>query len=165
MNVLRRRVFATYPDAVITYGSETTPHRTGLNLEKTHANDAVAITGISTIKVMCKDEFFIKQFRKKKRSLHEATARKGRKTKNTMQKRNVKNKPFSKGLYLNDEVVYQSQKGFVSGFVGSTMVYLKGLDGQYLTHPKKRYKQVNIKACRFVRHNNNWQFIPRLRSA
>lgn len=165
MNVLRRWVFATYPDAVITYGSETTPHRKALGLEKTHANDAVAITGMRSIKSMYEDEFFIKQFRKKKRSLHEATARKGRKNKNTTQKRNVKNKPFSKGIYLNDEVIYQSQKGFVSGFVGSTMVYLKGVDGQYLTHPKKSYKQVNIKACRFVRHHNNWQFIPHLRSS
>ncbi|WKB36960.1 RNA-guided endonuclease IscB [Terrilactibacillus sp. S3-3] len=53
MNVLRRRVFATYPKAVITYGSETTPRRKALGLPKTHANDAVAITGIKHIKKLC----------------------------------------------------------------------------------------------------------------
>ncbi len=76
MNVFRRRVFKKYPQAKITYGSITTPHRKTLGLEKTHFNDAIAITGIQKIKENPKGLFLIKQFRKKKRSLHEATARK-----------------------------------------------------------------------------------------
>lgn len=50
MNVLRKRIFKKYPNAVITYGSETTPKRKELGLEKMHYNDAIIISGISTIK-------------------------------------------------------------------------------------------------------------------
>ena len=63
----------------------TTPKRKELGLEKTHYNDAIAISGIDVIKKDVDGLFKIVQFRKKKRSLHEATARKGRKTKNVDQ--------------------------------------------------------------------------------
>ena len=36
--------------ARFTYGSETTPKRKELELEKTHANDAIAISGISQLR-------------------------------------------------------------------------------------------------------------------
>src|SRR5699024_3347634 len=88
MNVAHNQVLTHYPHAKITYGSSTTPNRKELGLEKTHANDAVAISGIPTIKKHINKLFKIKQFRKKKRSLHEATARKGRKHKNVTSKRN-----------------------------------------------------------------------------
>jgi len=91
MNIFRKRVFSKYPQAHITYGSITTPRRKELGLEKSHANDAIAISGIERIHSNESGMFKIKQFRKKKRSLHEATARKGRMTKNTECKRNVKN--------------------------------------------------------------------------
>ncbi|WP_165350946.1 RNA-guided endonuclease IscB, partial [Ectobacillus funiculus] len=81
MNILRRRVFDQYLDAHITYGSITTPRRKELQLEKTHYHDAVAATEITNIKENTDHVLYIKQFRKKKRSLHEATARKGRKEK------------------------------------------------------------------------------------
>lgn len=50
MNTLRRRIFAKYPLAVITYGSETTPKRKQMQLDKTHYNDAIVISGINNIK-------------------------------------------------------------------------------------------------------------------
>ncbi|WP_106495893.1 hypothetical protein [Lentibacillus sp. Marseille-P4043] len=50
-----------------------------MGLEKTHTNDAVAISGISVIKKYVQTVFQIKQFRIKKRPLHEAIARKARK--------------------------------------------------------------------------------------
>lgn len=102
MNAIRKRIFARYPNAHTTYGSETTPHRKELGLEKTHYNDAITISGITNIKEDPKEWLLIKQFRKKKRSLHEATARKGRKEPNCFQKRNSKNTPFYRGFYLND---------------------------------------------------------------
>ena len=51
MNIIRKRIFQKYPQAIITYGSETSPYRKELGLEKTHYNDAIAITKIENIKV------------------------------------------------------------------------------------------------------------------
>lgn len=79
MNIIRKRVFKKYPDANITYGNITTPKRKKLGLEKTHYNDALVISGIEEVFIDNVEIFRIKQFRKKKRSLHEATARKGKK--------------------------------------------------------------------------------------
>lgn len=90
MNIIRQRTYARYPDARITYASVTTPARIVLGLEKTHYNDAIVITGAKKINSNTSDYFFIKQFRKKKRFLHEAIPRKGRKTKNITAKRNKK---------------------------------------------------------------------------
>lgn len=160
MNIFRRRVFTHYPDARFTYGSITTPNRKSLGLEKTHYNDAIATTGITLIKQNCKSVFKIKQFRKKKRSLHEATARKGRKQKNTTSKRNAKNTPYLKGFYLNDKVEIFGKVGFISGFTGSNGAYVKNIIGDYITMPNKTYKQVSLKYCDLIAHQNNWQFIP-----
>ena len=75
-----------------------------MKLDKTHYNDAIVISGINEIKENPEEWLLIKQFRKKKRSLHEATARKGRKKPNRNQTRNSKNTPYYKGFYLNDKV-------------------------------------------------------------
>lgn len=161
MNTLRLRVFNKYPNASITYGSTTTPRRKELGLEKTHYNDAIAISGIEYIGSNTDNIFKIKQFRKKKRSLHEATARKGRKTQNTTQKRNSKNTKYQKGYYLNDKVRAFGKVGFISGF-NSGGCYIKDIEGNYITIPDKTYKQVSFKHLEFICHNNNWQFISLL---
>ncbi|MFD3450132.1 RNA-guided endonuclease IscB [Microbacteriaceae bacterium 4G12] len=158
MNSFRQRVFTRYPHAYITYGSITTPKRKELGLEKTHYNDAIAITGIDYIRTTCKHVFRIKQFRKKKRSLHEATARKGRKTKNTTAKRNKKNTTQVQGIYLGDKVKVFGQVGFVTGFTGK-MVYVQDIDGQYIQNSSKLYKQVKISDVKRIHHTNNWQFL------
>lgn len=158
MNTLRLRVFNKYPNASITYGSTTTPRRKELGLEKTHYNDAIAISGIEDIGSNTDNIFKIKQFRKKKRSLHEATARKGRKIQNTTQKRNSKNTKCKKGYYLNDKVRAFGKVGFISGF-NSGGCYIKDIEGNYITIPDKNYKQVSFKHLEFICHNNNWQFI------
>ncbi|UJL45152.1 HNH endonuclease [Virgibacillus sp. NKC19-16] len=157
MNTFRRRVNARYTDAKITYGSITTPKRKVLGLEKTHANDAVAISGISAIKNDTQIVFQIKQFRKKKRSLQEATARKGRKTKNVTSKRNEKNKKSSGGFYLNDRVILYGKTGYITGFTGASGAYVKTIDGDYITIPNKSYKQVSLKKLTRIGHRNNWQ--------
>lgn len=161
MNTLRLRVFNKYPNASITYGSTTVTRRKELGLEKTHYNDAIAISGIEDIGSNTDNIFKIKQFRKKKRSLHEATARKGRKTQNTTQKRNSKNTKYQKGYYLNDKVIAFGKVGFISGFT-SGGCYIKDIERNYITIPDKTYKQVSFKHLEFICHNNNWQFISHL---
>ena len=158
MNAMRIRIFKKYPQANITYGSITTPKRKELGLEKTHYNDAIAISGIESIKSNCNEVFKIKQFRKKKRSLHEATARKGRKVKNTESKRNEKNTSFANGFYLNDKVEIFGQIGYITGFSGTSSVYVKNINNEYITIPGKKYKQVSISSLKFINHNNNWQY-------
>ncbi|MBZ5752559.1 RNA-guided endonuclease IscB [Metabacillus rhizolycopersici] len=162
MNIFRKRVFTKYPQANMTYGSVTTPRRKELGLDKTHANDAIAISGIQSIKSNEAIRFKIKQFRKKKRSLHEATARKGRKTKNVTSKRNGKNTKQVKGFYLNDQVRVYGKVGFITGFTGTSMAYIKTIDDEYIQKPNKSYKQVSLKDCELLSHNNNWQFVQNL---
>ena len=100
--------------------------------------------------------FKIKQFRKKKRSLHEATARKGRKQPNIESKRNSKNTPYYNGFYLNDSVRLFNKRGYITGFC-SGGCYVKDIQGNYITVPNKKYKQINCKYLQFIKHNNNWQ--------
>lgn len=163
MNTIRKKVFAKYPKSNIVYGSYTTPRRKELNLEKTHYNDALAITDIEPGFVDHTGTFKIKQFRKKKRSLHEATPRKGRKEPNTTQKRNSKNTKQSNGFHLNDKVRVFGRIGFISGFTNSGC-YIKDIENNYITIPNKSYKQISFKYLEFLNHNNTWQFISRLKS-
>ncbi|WP_416828966.1 RNA-guided endonuclease IscB [Ectobacillus polymachus] len=158
MNILRLHIMNRL-DCEITYGSCTTPKRKELGLAKTHANDAIAITNpIQLQEYDQSGEFFIKQFRKKKRSLHEATARRGRKTKNTSAKRNNKNTPHVDKIYLGDKVKVFGQVGFVTGFTGK-MVYVQDIHGHYVQNPDKSYKQVKISDIERIHHTNNWQFL------
>lgn len=155
MNTLRKRTFERYPNAKITYGSVTTPKRKELGLEKSHYNDAIAITGIDLIKKNTEDILMFKQVRKKKRSLHEATARKGRKEKNTTAKRNSKNTPKVGDFHLYDTVSVGGEIGFISGFSGKTQCYVKNIFGDYITISPK-YKMVGLKKLNRLSHNNNW---------
>ena len=108
-----------------TFGYITTHWRKKQNIRKSHCN----------IKSTC--------IQLRKRSLHEATARKGRKYPNTTQKRNNKNvfqvKTFKKGDCLS----LSGKIGFISGFTG-TSAYMIDIDGNYIRQPKKSYKQVTL---------------------
>lgn len=160
MNILRQRIFDRYSYACITYGSETTPRRREIGLEKTHYNDAIVISGISTIMENPDEWLLIRQFRKKKRSLHEGIPRKGRKIPNRTQKRNSKNTPFYQGFYLNDKVKILGETGYITGFT-SGGAYVKDSAGKYITLPNKSYKQVSIPNIQFICHNNSWQYITK----
>lgn len=169
MNILRARTYKKYPNAIITYGSITTPKRKELDLEKTHYNDAIAITNIDIIKENVNQIFYIKQFRKKKRSLHEATARKGRKEPNRNQKRNKKNTKEVNGWYLNDKVAFQGKVGWISGF-SSSGTYVIDIKGNYIRMPNKTYNQITLSRLKFICHNNTWQYkvgthLPSIREA
>ena len=115
------------------------------------------ISGIEKVKENPKEWLFIKQFRKKKRSLHEATARKGRKEPNRTQKRNRKNTPSYQGFFLNDYVEVLGQNGYISGFT-SNGAYVKNDKDNYVTMPNKKYRQVSISNLKLICHNNNWQY-------
>ena len=158
MNALRKRIFSKYPTAEITYGYITTPKRKEAGLDKTHYNDAIVISGIKDIKENPNDWLLIRQFRKKKRSLHEATARKGRKEPNKTQKRNSKNTPYCKGFYLNDRVSVLGKIGYISGFASGS-AYVKDRNDNYITLPDKSYCQVGFSNLQLLCHNNNWQFV------
>jgi hypothetical protein len=164
MNIIRKRIYERYPHAKFTYGNVTFQDRVDLGLEKTHYNDAIAISGIKEIKSNPDEKFLIRQFRIKKRSLHEATPRKGIKTKNITAKRNSKNTPSKYGFCLNDRVEVFGKKGFVSGFTNGG-IYVKDYHGNYIQKEGKNYKQISQKDIEFVSHTRGWQFIPHFRSA
>ena len=156
MNSLRRRTFKEYPEARITYGSETTPRRKELGLEKTHYNDAIAISGVKVIRENPAEYFYLKQFRKKKRSLHESIPRKGRKEPNRAQKRNAKNTKVVKGWYRNDCVRYQGKIGWIGSFSG-TSAYVRNVEEESIGYKKA----IPLSRLELVCHNNNWQFCTR----
>jgi len=161
MNIIRKGLFSIFPEANFTYGNITFQDRCQLDLGKSHVNDAVAITGIKNINKNSDSIFFINQFRKKKRSLHEATARK-RKNGNILSIRNSKNTKSLNGFNLNDQVKVFNKIGFISGFT-SGACYIKDIFGKYIILPEKSYKQVSFLNIRKISYNNNWQFIPHLK--
>ncbi|GAA3326059.1 hypothetical protein GCM10020331_060440 [Ectobacillus funiculus] len=79
MNILRRRIFDQYSDAHMTYGSITTPRRKELQLEKHILMMPLQLQGSQTSKKVRVTFSTSNNLERKKRSLHEATARKGRK--------------------------------------------------------------------------------------
>lgn len=162
MNIVRKRTFIKYPEAHITYGSITSPDRKALELPKTHYNDAIAITGIKSIKELQNDYFYYKQFRKKKRSLHESIPRKGRKQKNINANRNNKNVKVRHRIYLNDELKFRDCRGWVYGFSGGEHSYeciLKNIDEKIIKMSTRLNSlSVNTKQCKLFCHNNGWQY-------
>ena len=141
-----------------TYGYITKLRRYDLSLEKTHYNDAIAITR-EGIKENDINPLYIKQVRKKKRSLHEATIRKGRKEPNRTQKRNSKNTKEIDTKYgkfcLYDKVKICGNIGFVTGFTGKQL-YIVDIEGTYIKLDGKSYKQVPAKNVKHIRRNNNF---------
>ena len=157
MNILRIRMFQRYPNAIFTYGSITTPDRKELGLEKTHYNDAIAISGIKLITENPNEVLAITQFRRNKRSLHEANARKGRKEPNRTAKRNNKNVDSCKEFCRNDKVSVLGKIGYIYSFTNSAC-RIKDKEGNYITLPNKSYTQVPLSQVKLINHNNNWQY-------
>lgn len=164
MNIIRKRTFSKYPKAIITYGSETSPYRKELGLEKTHYNDAIAISKIDSIKENPFEWFYIKQFRKKKRSLHESIPTKGRrKDKNVNAERRNKNVPFKAGWYMNDMAACEGRIGWIYGFSGadrSKDCVLRDINGDIIANASRKSgsPSVRLSSLRLLCHNNNWQY-------
>ena len=166
MNILRKRLFKAFPDAVFTYGNITNADRKRLMLPKDHANDAVAIAmrGFNSFTEAdgnysindIGEIVFIKQVRHKKRSLHEANPRKGRKEPNRMAKRNNKNTERAKGFRLWDKIITtDGTQGYITGFTGDS-AYIVSFEGNYIFPPGKRYKQHNLSSLIKLQGNYNW---------
>ena len=156
MNILRRRLFTAFPDADFTYGNITAADRKILGLEKTHANDAVAVaTGNRFSLIQDLDETIqFKQVRRKKRSLHEANPRKGRKKPNREARRNCKNVKSVKGFSVWDTVEYRGQKGFISGFTGKA-ARVVNWDGEYIKPEEKTYSQIQVSQLKLIQRRTN----------
>lgn len=163
MNIIRKRIFQKYPNSIIEYGSKTSLHRKELGLEKTHYNDAIAITKIGNIDTNDKDYFYIKQFRKKKRSLHESYPRRFRKSKNTNAIRSNKNVPFRNGVYMNDMAICEGKVGWIYGFSGGDKGkdgILRDINGEIIRISNRNEKSTSVpfKSLNIRCHNNNWQY-------
>lgn len=169
MNILKKRLRKAFPDAVFTYGNITKADREKLELLKSHGNDATAIALVKTEVKSVKDEepvIHIQQVRRKKRSLHEETPRKGRKEQNRTASRSDKNtksvtvtkgsgeKKASMTACLFDRVELDGKKGWITGFTG-TSCYVKDKEDNYICTSSK-YKQVSISRLRILHHCGNW---------
>lgn len=163
VNIVSARLRAEFPNAGFTFGNFTKPNRETLHLSKSHANDAVAIAlcqefldGYAVNITDCDETVFYKQVRRKKRSLHEANPRKGRKEPNRTAKRNSKNTPRVGKFGLFDKVRFNGQTGWITGFSGDTTAYVKNFQGEYLRPVGKKYKQVNLSSLCIVSKARNW---------
>ena len=132
-----------------------------MHLEKSHANDAVAIAKHMEIRFFgdytvndCGYTTLYKQVRKKKRSLHESHPVKGRKTPNREAKRHAKNTKRVGDFTLYDKVQIANQFGWIFGFTGNA-AYVQDTDGKYI-HPYAAYKQTSLNRLKVCRHNDNW---------
>ncbi|MGD9687055.1 MAG: restriction endonuclease, partial [Desulfobacter sp.] len=120
-------------------------------IEKSHVNDAVIIADKQASPL--DRQIQTKHVQSRKRSLHEAIARKGRKTPNRTQKRNNKNVFTLKGFNRWDTVQYKGRVGFISGFTGSSSCYIVDIKGNYIKNPMKRYKQVDLREISVICKN------------
>lgn len=159
MNILRKRMFSEFSEANFTYGNITAADRKIMMHQKSHSNDAIAIALCKTDITVINDAeqvVYIRQVRAKKRSLHEATPRKGRTVPNREAKRNSKNTKSVNDWKLWDKVNTADRKtGYISGFSG-TSAYIQAFSGEYIQPEGKNYKQHILSGLRRLSHNNNW---------
>lgn len=137
-----------------TFGYITAYRRNQAGLPKSHVNDALMIADESArplsefLKTVC--------VRPRKRSTHEATARKGCKEPNRTQKRNAKNTRSLKGIKRWDTVEFGNKVGFVASFGGSGC-YLVDIEGNYIQVPwsKNGKGAISTKYLWFVHGNQD----------
>ena len=149
-NYLQRELSRIAP-LTTTFGYITSHYRNKAGIEKSHVNDAVIIADQQATPV--KLQIKTRHVQARKRSLHEATARKGRKTPNQTQKRNNKNQFTLKGFRRWDTVMYKGKTGFISGFSGSSACRIVDIQGNYIKNPAKNYTQVNLREVRLICRN------------
>lgn len=157
MNILRRRLFEAFPGAAFIYGSITAADRKMLGLEKTHANDAIAVAAGSRFSSINDNNEIIqfRQVRRKKRSLHEANPRKGRKAPNCEAKRNCKNVKSIKGFFIWDTVEYKGKQGFISGFTGGSAARVVDWACDYIMPEGKTYSQIQLSQLKLIQRRTN----------
>ncbi len=161
-NYLRRKLSQIAP-LTTTFGYITAHYRNKAGIEKSHVNDAVIIANKQATPVNL--QITTRHVQARKRSLHEATARKGQKTPNQTQKRNNKNVFTLKEFRRWDTVSYKGKTGFISGFSGSSACRIVDIHGDYIKNPTKKYTQVNLSEVVLICRNQTSisqqrQFLP-----
>ena len=176
MNILRKRLFMEFPDARFTYGNITAADRKLLHVGKSHANDAamaaIAGLGIKSIRNTEHTDYYI-QRRKRKRSLHEATPRKGRMEPNKLAVRNSKNTKactvrtkhkdpvtgkkvsVTRTFHLLDKVKVCGKSGWISGFTGLS-AYVVDRNGKYIVPEGQNYSQISLSRMKQLENSNGW---------
>ncbi|MBF0121498.1 MAG: HNH endonuclease [Desulfobacterales bacterium] len=152
-NYLRQKL-SEIASVATTFGYITNHYRRQAGMEKSHINDAVIIANKNAVPIT--DYIKTNHVSSRKRSLHEATARKGRKEPNQTQKRNNKNVFRVNGFRRWDSIIYKNQFGFISGFTGKSECYLVDIEGTYIKNPSKQYKQVSLKEVALIHHNQGF---------
>ena len=136
-----------------TFGYITAHYRNKAEIQKSHVNDAVVIADKQADPL--DRHIQTKHVQSRKRSLHEATARKGRKAPNRTQKRNNKNVFTLKGFNRWDTVQYRGRVGFISGFTGRSSCRIVDIHGKYIKNPEKKYTQINLREVRKIHGNRS----------
>ena len=159
MNILRKRMQKAYPDISFTYGNITKADREFMGLGKSHAADAIAIAAGHRKVTGTEEPAYYQQVRSRKRSLHEAKPRKGRKEPNREAKRNAKNTVFVEvdghTYFVYDKVSLNGQTGWISGFTGIS-AYVRDRDNEFILLDGKTYNQMPLSQMRGLSHNHNW---------
>ena len=124
-----------------TYGYITRFNRVKYNIEKSHANDAMVISG--NYNAMTSDDYIvIKHIRRHNRQLHKLNFQKNGIRRNNQAER------FVKGFALDDYVILDNKmRGFITGRMTSGYATVKTLDGKKL-HEKT---VVSMKRLRLIR--------------
>lgn len=136
-------------------GCNTQPLSLGIDTGESHIGIAVVSQGRVLESVIdCSDTVYYRQVRKKKRSLHEATPRKGRKEPNRTARRNVKNIPFVGKFHIYDKVEFNEKKAFISGFTGKS-AYIVDFNGKYIIELGRSYKQISLSKLKLLSISNN----------
>ena len=158
MNILRKRLIKTFPDAVFTYGNITKVDREKLKLPKSHGNDATAAALVKTGNLSVKDKepvLYIQQVRRNGRKEPNRTAsRNNKNTKAVTFTKKRGGKKTSVTACLFDRVDLNGKKGWISGVTG-TSCYMKDAEDNYIRTSGK-YNQVSLSKLRILHHCGNW---------
>jgi len=161
MNTLSSRVKVAYDgmdNVSYTRGYITSVDRERLGIPKSHFGDAIAAANPPVIRSMPNSVVMFEQVRHKKRSLHEATARKWKNEPNRESKRNVKNIKEAGGIRLHDRVMLSGKTGrigYVTSFTGS-YVRVQDIEGNYLRISPKYTQIPRSKIRKVLSHHHNW---------
>lgn len=159
MNIVRKRLYKAFSGAKFTYGNITAADRKRFIIRKGHAADAIVIAANDKDSLDCVAVpiMHYKQVRSKKRSLHEANPRKGRKEKNHGASRNSKNTRRSRGFTIYDRVLVDSKKGWISGFANEGYTaYVVDKNGDYIQTGKANSIRPALSSIRKLYSNNGW---------
>ena len=132
-----------------TFGYITSRLRNKAGVDKSHVNDAVVMAYGVPLPVSVKTTALASR----KRSLHEANPRKGRKIPNRTAKRNNKNVISLKGFYRHDSVKVFGQVGYLTGFAGTSACRVVDVNGDYIKKPGKSYNNVNLSKVKRLHRN------------